>query len=136
MVIIGFPVFYCLIVPFTARQACFDFLSGHVPPQADDRFLKMLFMAARSGDRALLSELATPEALESILQLAPKMSENYRIVLGDDLGGAYERQIHFDNGFQVYLTYWGRWSCPDWIITDEEIRANLELSSIKEVNDP
>ncbi len=131
LVIIGCPVFYFLIVPFTTGQACFDFLSGHVPPQADNRFLKMLFVAARSGDRALLSELAASDALESILQLAPKMSENYSIVLVDDLGGLYERRIRFDNGFQVYLTYWGHWSCPDWIITDEEIKANLELSSIK-----
>lgn len=46
---------YCFgTIPLTG-QACMDFVSGHVPPRAEQRFLDELFSAAVENDQAWLA---------------------------------------------------------------------------------
>jgi hypothetical protein len=78
---IGSMIFYCLVVPKITGQACLDFVGANAPTKAINRFLSLLFNAARSGNKVLLSRLAKPDAQEVLLRLAPKMTENYQLEL-------------------------------------------------------
>jgi hypothetical protein len=130
---IGCLIFYCLVVPKITGQACLDIVGANAPTKAIDRFLSLLFNATRSGDKVLLSRLAKPDVQEELLKLAPKMTENYQIVSYDDEYGEYDMKIRFDNGYQVFIAFWGTWhKCPDWDVTDEEIMENMKLELIEE----
>lgn len=125
-------VLYCCGLPFVTGQACYDFLSGHVPPRALDRFLERVFEAALAEDYAWLATISTAEALEEVRAAQHVVTTDYEVVLSDNLSGLYEYRIRFNNGSVVYVTMQGVWhACPDFVVTDEEIFQNIKLISME-----
>jgi len=102
------PIIQCFVIPRLTGQVCIDFVSGHIPAQAEAMFLKRT--------------LAT-------------MSSGYQIIGGDDLAGYYERTLRLDDGTIVRLTFSSVWpSCPDFYVTEEEVSQNVKLDSLKIVS--
>lgn len=129
-------VLYCCAMPFVTGQACVDFLSGHVPPRALDRFLQRAFEAALAEDYAWLATISTAEALEEVRAAQPVVTTDYEVVLSDNLSGLYEYRIRYSNGSVVYITLQGVWhTCPDFVVTDEEIFGNIKLISMEVESD-
>jgi hypothetical protein len=123
---------YCWGAPLITGQVCYDFVSGHVPPKAMDRFLDGLFEATVGEDLDWLATVSSDEALEELRAAQPFVTTDYEVLLSDDLIGFYERRVRFDNGAVVYIHLYGVWpTCPDFIVTDEEIFQNIELVGIK-----
>ena len=50
--------FFCCGLPLITGQACFDFLSGHVPPRATARFLDSVFEATVAQDYVWLATVS------------------------------------------------------------------------------
>ena len=123
--------------PFiTARitgQFCLDIMSGQVPYVAEERYFNILFTAVENEDFETVAQLVDSEvALEDLKTLRPIISTNYELIWGDDLAGVYERSFRFDNGNQVFLNYYGSWKeCPDFNVTDEEVREFITLAFIE-----
>ena len=127
-------VLYCCGTPFLTGQACIDFVSGHVPTKAENIFFRRIFGAAVDSDYEWLARIATKNALQDLKVIQPKVTTHFEKTWGDDLGGTYERTIRFDNGTVVYLTYWSYWpTCPDFIVTEQEVVRNMQLMSIETV---
>lgn len=125
-------LFYCLGIPLLTGQACFDFLSGHVPPRALSRFLDRTFAAVVAEDYEWLATVSAEGVLEELRAAQQVVTTDYEIVLSDNLTGLYEYHIRFSSGAVVYVTLRGTWhACPDFIVTDEEIVQNIELTSIE-----
>ncbi len=132
ILLLSASLFYCCGVPVITGQACYDFLSGHVPPRALTRFLDWSFQAAVAEDYDWLATISTPEALEEVRVAQHVVTTDYEIVLRDNLTGLYEYRIRFSNGAVVYVTLQGEWhACPDFIVTDEEVLQNIQLMSIE-----
>lgn len=126
------PLVYCCGIPLITRQVCYDYLSGHVPPKALNRFLDRAFEAITEKDYTFLATISTPEALEEAKEAQPVVTNDYEILLRDNLLGLYEYRVRFDNGATIYITLNGEWhACPDFIVTEDEIFRNIELTSIK-----
>ena len=131
VLICALPFAYCCGIPLITGQACLDFLSGHVPPRAIDRFLQRLFEATAAQDYEWLATISDDGALEQLKGVQPSVTTNYEIVLRDNLAGLYEYRIRFDNDATVYVTLHGEWpSCPDFNVTEEEIFQYIRLTSI------
>jgi hypothetical protein len=91
-----------------------------------------VFEAAVAEDYAWLATISTTEALEEVRGTQHVVTTDYEIVLSDNLTGLYEYRIRFSNGAVVYITLQGVWpACPDFIVTDEEIFRDIELTSMK-----
>jgi hypothetical protein len=123
--------FYCIIIPATTGQNCLDPASGHVPEKAKKIFLDKVFDSIVKQNYEWLSTVSTTEALNQLKEIQPMVTENYKIIRGDDLAGMYERVIQFDNGVEIYLVFFGSWSCPDFSITEEEVFQRLKLAGIE-----
>jgi hypothetical protein len=136
-------IFICIIVcslcasPFILAkitgQFCLDFMSGQVPETAEKRYFELLFTAVTKNDFKTVTQLVDSEhAVDDLQTLKPIISTSYEVIWGDDLAGTYERLFRFDNGTQVYLNYEGFWrQCPDFDVTDEEIRKSVKLIFIE-----
>ncbi len=99
------PIIQCFVIPRLTGQVCIDFVSGHIPAQAEAMFLK---------------------------RTLTKMSSSYQIIGGDDLAGEYERTLRLDDGTIVHLTFFSIWpSCPDFDVTEEEVIQNVKLLDLK-----
>jgi hypothetical protein len=131
LAILGCPVFYCFIIPATTGQFCPDFVSGHVPPKAEDIFLDRLFKATEAKEYEWLATVTNELALRQLKEIQPMVTQGYRVAGGDDLAGLYERQVQFDNGTNVYLMFEGSWPCPDFIVTEEEVFQRIRLTHIQ-----
>ncbi len=102
------PIIQCFVIPRLTGQVCIDFVSGHIPAQAEAMFLK---------------------------RTLTKMSSGYQIIGGDDLAGEYERTLRLDDGTIVHLTFFSIWpSCPDFAVTEEEVIQNVKLLRLKIVS--
>ena len=82
-------------------------------------------------DYKWLATVSTQDGLENVEEVQPLVTENFKVIGGDDLAGLYERVIEFENGNIVYLTYHGSWSCPDFIVTEQEVFQKLKLTYIE-----
>ena len=130
--VVMLPLVFCCGIPLVTGQACFDFLSGHVPPRAMRRYLEMAFEAALAGDDVWLSTAVQQDALADLKEIQPHLSTDFDIVFGDSLAGLYEYRVRFLDGTIAYVTLHGRWhQCPDLRVTDDEIQRNIELCSIR-----
>jgi hypothetical protein len=127
------PVLYFGVAPMVINgQVCFDFLSGHVPPRAQEQFLDGVFEAAVAGDYEWLATVSEDDALEELRAVQPWITTDYEIVLRDNLLGLYEYRIRFSGGATVYVTLFGAWhACPDFIVTEKEVFQNITLTSIR-----
>ncbi|MBN1451898.1 MAG: hypothetical protein JW963_12850 [Anaerolineales bacterium] len=126
------PLIYCCGIPLITRQICYDHLSGHVPPKALNRFLDRAFEAISEKDYTFLATISTPEVLEEAKEVQPVVTNDYEILLRDNLLGLYAYRVRFDSGATVYITLDGEWhACPDFIVTEEEIFQNIKLTSIE-----
>lgn len=131
LVVLSCPIFYCLIIPATTGQFCQDFVSGHVPPKAEEIFLDRLFEAAAAEDYEWLATVANERALRQLKEIQPIVTQGYSVTGGDDLAGLYERRVQFDNGTEVYLTFEGNWPCPDFVVTEQEVYQRITLTNIE-----
>ena len=100
-------------------QMCYDFVSGHVPPKADERFLEMLLEALAEENYTWLATVSSEGVIESLREVQPRVTTHYEVIWADDLGGLYEYNVRFDNGTEMHIAYSGTWPCPDFIVTDE-----------------
>jgi len=123
--------FYCALIPATTGQSCLDWVSGHVPRQAEKLFLDRLFVAVQEGDTDWLSAATSSAALGELLSARSQITAAYTVIGGDDLAGLYERRIRFSNGTEAYLTFTGSWPCPDFVVTAEEVLERLELTQFE-----
>jgi hypothetical protein len=131
VLLVVLPIIYCCALPRITGQLCIDYLSGHVPPRAEDIFLKRLFESAISEDYLWLENVATDGARDQLQQMRSRLDARFEVVGGDDLSGFYERDVKFENGTTVYLTYRSRWpNCPDFIVTEDEVAENMMLTGI------
>ena len=124
-------LFYCIIVPNVTGQFCPDFVSGHVPEKAEELFLQRIMSAIVAQDYNWLATVSTENGLEHIKEIQPLVTKKFKVIGGDDLAGLYERVIEFENGSVVYLTFRGSWSCPDFVVSEQEIFGNLKLTYIE-----
>jgi hypothetical protein len=125
-------LFYCLGIPLLTGQACLDFLSGHVPPRALERFLDQTFAAVVAEDYDWLATVSAAGVREELRAAQHVVTTDYEILLSDNLTGLYEYRIRFSNGAVVYVTLNGAWhTCPDFSVTDAEIAQNIELTSFE-----
>jgi hypothetical protein len=131
LVICSCPIFYCGIIPVTTGQFCLDFASGHVPPKAEEMFLDRLFEATAAREYEWLATVTNERALRQLRRIQPIVTQGYTVTGGDDLGGLYERKVQFDNGIVVYLTFDGRWPCPDFFVTEREVFQRITLTHIE-----
>ena len=132
LVVLLLPLIYCCGIPLMTGQACFDILSGHVPPQAVNRFLDRVFEATVAEEYGWLATVSRPDALQQLNAVQGSITTGYEIILRDNMGGLYEYRIRFDNGATVYVTLWGEWeTCPDFRVTEEEVFQYIELGSIR-----
>jgi hypothetical protein len=106
-------------------------LSGHVPTKAEDIFLDKLVEGMVKQDFDTLAEISNAGGLDQLRELGPVATKNYEITLRDDLARFYEREIQFENGTVVHLTFHGSWSCPDFIVTEQEVYERLTLTKIR-----
>lgn len=126
------PLIYCCGIPIITGQVCYDFVSGHVPPRAIDRFLDRLFEATMAEDYEWLATISSAEALGELREAQHVVTTGYEIILRDNLIGFYEYRIRFDNGAVVYVNLQGVWhACPDFTVTEEEIFRNVKLVGIE-----
>ncbi len=126
------PVLYFVVAPMINGQACFDFLSGHVPPRAQQKFLDGVFEAAVAEDYGWLATVSEYDALQELRAVQPWITTDYEIVLRDNLLDLYEYRIRFSSGATVYVTLRGVWpDCPDYTVTEEEVFQNITLTSIR-----
>lgn len=120
------------VAPIATGQNCNDPASGQVPGAAESRFLDRILEDSIRGDTAWLAQVSTPQALAQAKAIAPQMTRRYSITHREDDGNLYERQIRFENGVTILLTYNGLWTeCPDLVVSDEEIAINLKLMAIQ-----
>jgi len=130
VLVLALPIVYCCGIPLLTQQVCYDFLSGHVPPRAVDRFLERLFEATVDRDYAWLATVTSAEALQDLQEAQPLATTDYEVLCPSS--GMYERRIQFTNGATVYITLDGQWpTCPDFRVTEEEIFENIRLSSFR-----
>lgn len=107
LALVACSMFYCFGIPVITGQACVDFVSGHVPAQAEDIFLR---------------------------QVLAKWGTDYEVIGGDDLGGQYDRTVRLGNGKTLRVSYYSVWpSCPDFVVTEDEVFQNIKSWSVTEV---
>jgi hypothetical protein len=94
-------------------------------------FLDRLFEATAAQEYEWLATVTNERALRQLRQIRPIVTQGYRVTGGDDLGGLYEREVQFDNGTVVYLTFDGHWPCPDFVVTEREVLQRIRLTSIE-----
>lgn len=132
LAIVVTPMLICCGPPLLTGQACVDFLSSHVPNQAQRRFLDGVFKAIIAQDYAWLETVSKSGALDDIGELQPHVSKDYTVILRDSLGSLYEFRVRFADGRTAYITLRGDWEqCPDFRVTDDEVFTNIVLSSIR-----
>lgn len=136
VVLLVTPIVFCVGYPrYTVALTgvnCLDFVSGHVPPQAEDRYFKLIFTAAVEENYEWLETVLDEEIVVQFQEFQPYISVDYQTIAGDDLAGFYDRLFQFEDGNRLDVTYYGIWSeCPDFEITDKEILNTIELTQIK-----
>jgi hypothetical protein len=124
-------MYFCIGPIIFRGQACVDFYSGHIPRGADERFLQRVFEATVVQDYEWLASVSTETGLEDLKSLQSEITTDFEIVPVDDLAGLYEYQVRFSNGINAYVTLWGMWPCPDYIVTEEEIFERIEFGHIE-----
>jgi hypothetical protein len=93
--------------------------------------MELVFAATLAGDDAWLSTVVRDGALDDLKAVRAHVSTEFDIVFGDNLAGLYEYRVRFQDGTVTYVTLHGQWhQCPDFRVTDDEIRQNIELASI------
>ena len=131
LLVVALPVLYCCGIPLITGQACSDWLSGHVPPRAIERFLDRLFEATVAEDYGWLVTVSDDEVLAQVREAQASVTTDYEIILSDNLAGLYEYRVRFDSGATVYVTLQGEWpTCPDFQVMEQEIFQNVRLTSI------
>ncbi len=130
--ILACPILYCCVFPPLTGQSCFDFVSGHIPTTAEERFLHRIIEDTVNQDYQWIQTVSSDQALGLLRKIQPQVTIEYKVIFGDDLAGMYERRIEFDSGLEIYLVFDGTWpSCPDFRVTDEEISKNMKLRHIR-----
>jgi hypothetical protein len=132
IIILGCISFYFVIVPNTTGQFCLDFLSGHIPPTAQKIFLEEVFSEIATQDYEQLSTIngMNNTLLARMKEIQPSVTEKFEVVGGDSFGSSYERIIQFENDSRVYISFLGTWSCPDFVVTNDEVFQRIQLTNI------
>lgn len=126
------PLVYCCGLPLITGQACYDWLSGHVPPKAQYQFLDRVFQAIVDDDDAWLQTVSRDSALDGLVELRPHVSLQYEFLLRDNLIGLYEYRVQFEDGTTAYVTLHGEWpQCPDFRVTEQEVFTHIQITSIR-----
>jgi hypothetical protein len=130
---LGCISFYFIIIPQTTGQFCPDFLSGHIPPTAQKIFLEKVFRAIETQDYEWLSRIKGMDnrLLARMREIQPLITKHFEVVGGDSFGSSYERIIQFENGARIYISFNGIWSCPDFVVTDDEVFQKIRLTNIR-----
>ena len=93
---------------------CVDMMSGRVPTDAIQRFVQ------NEISRRILEK----QSVDGIT-----ITSNYEIVFRDDLLRTYNVGIRFDKQYCIDMEIRGYWpSCPDFDVTEEEIRTTSRQS--------
>ncbi|HCK64858.1 MAG TPA: hypothetical protein DHW49_01205 [Anaerolineae bacterium] len=131
IIALSFIIFYCLLIPATTGQSCLNPYDSNIPNKAEKIFLDLLVNGIAEQDYELLAKISKPSGLVLLKELEIPVTKNYEIISGDYFLGVYEKRIKFDNGYVVHITYGGKWSCPDFFISEQEIFERINLLSIK-----
>ncbi len=117
MKIIGFAIIALIIFILSPWGKCIDIMSGKVPPEAMDKLVRSEISA----------RVANHQSIDGI-----PISETYDIIFKDDLAGEYEVGVRFNKSDCISIRMRGLWpTCPDFNVTDQEIKDNLNLVQIK-----
>jgi hypothetical protein len=133
IIVFGFIIFYCLLIPATTGQLCFNPYGSNIPNKAEKIFLDLLVNGIAEQDYELLAKISNPSGLVLLREVKVPATKNYEIISGDYFLGVYEKRIKFDNGYVVHVTYGGKWSCPDFFISEQEVFERINLLSIEVV---
>lgn len=131
IIILSFIIFYCLLIPATTGQSCLNPYGSNIPNKAEKIFLDLLVKGLVEQDYELLAKISKPSGLVLLKELEVPFTKSYEIISVDYFLGVYEKRIKFDNGYVIHVTYGGKWSCPDFLISEQEVFERINLLSIK-----
>lgn len=131
IIVFGSIVFYCFLIPASTGQLCFNPYSSNIPNKAEGIFLDLLVIGIVEQDYELLAKISKPSGLILLREVKAPTTKKYEIISGDYFLGVYEKQIKFDDGHLVHITYGGKWSCPDFFISEQEVFERINLISIE-----